>query len=155
MQIPQDTAPQEISGPFVRFFIRLLPYFLPRAGQRTVFLTTLILELVNSRPELEDVLDELNTKLGIVKDEAALAFPKSIHKDVWSGRELIIRNPNQQLSARELEGLAMRIIRTLPEWSHYGFHQDVLQDTCTVVEVSLQKTHQLCAPVLREPKLEA
>ena len=106
-----------------RMWNRFLAAMLPRRGKRAIFLTTLYVHVCKLSGPHRKLLEELNQNLGIVSEKEALNLPVKMHNTVWWGRELNFRDdhdsPNGP-SSEELDFIAERAMRCIPEWSHYG-----------------------------------
>lgn len=123
-----------------RLLRHIVPSMMPKYGKRAVFLTTLFMEIAKLSPSHKQLVEELNHRLHLVENDAALNFPMSLKETVWGGHQLNIRNrkPDEvEISDLELEGMARRIISHGGKWSRYDDYQKVLEDTKEVIRTSI------------------
>lgn len=116
----------------------LLSWILRRESRRTIFLATLFVEVGQIyRPDPE-TLKDISEKLRVPEDSNLLKFPTVFHDLIWMDRNLKIREFREQYDEKDVQGLAQRIIRTLPEWTNYSDHQKVLDDAMVVIRKALE-----------------
>lgn len=130
---PKERAP-------VRFLRRVIPTMLPKDGKRAVFLTTLFMKIAKISPSHQQSIKELNHRLHLVDNDAALNFPMSLRDTVWGGQPLNIRQRRDDEAMPtdyEIEGMARRIISHGGRWSRYGNYDQVLDETKEVIRSSL------------------
>lgn len=111
-----------------------LPFILPSKGKRVVFLTTLFIKISQLKEkDFDTILDAFNEKMAIVKEKGALEFPLWLGDALWKDKVLEIRVKNHQMEAKELKGLAIRIMNIIPEWSNYDEDERVIADVEQVI----------------------
>lgn len=86
--------------------------------KRTVFMTSLYLKLNRVEHATKQDLDEVNSKLGLVKDSAGLWVPATLGESLWKDGDF--DSVQKEIAQDNMTKACQTVMSITPRWMQYG-----------------------------------
>lgn len=132
MSVSQAPVPRW-RGFTLRFTRKMLSFFLPRNSKRSLFLTSLFVEIAKISPTHEQCLRALNERLKIASGVEALQLPAYMHTRLWRGKD--IETCESVDDGEEIDRVCQRLITIAPPWMRYDNSEKMMTDLREVIRL--------------------
>lgn len=86
--------------------------------KRTIFMTSLYLKINRVQGATKQDLEEVNTKLGLVKNSASLAFPATLGESLWKDGDF--SSVQEEMAQDNMSKACQTVMAITPRWMQYG-----------------------------------
>jgi hypothetical protein len=124
---------------------------LPNHSKRSLFITTVYLNMTNLPEYKKETLKLLNEALGIAGDESALVLPAVLYQeglvrheqDLSKYSDDVVKHrakneddeSQRRAEAEYFQGVCRAVLEVTPKWMQYGRREDMFSDLCRVFKL--------------------